>query len=145
SIQSRVETATAVIRDAAALARSYFAQLSTLVIETKSGGQDVVSIADRDVETLIRDKLSAAFPQDGFLGEEYGLTEGSSGFTWVIDPIDGTACFVHDLPTWCVVIALVKNDEEGGETVAGLILDPNADELFSAVRGGGATLNGRPI
>lgn len=140
-IAARLSTATQVIREAGALALSWFGRLSTLKIETKTGSQDVVSIADRDVELLVRARLSEAFPQDGFLGEEFGLSEGSSGFTWVIDPIDGTSCFLNGLRTWCVVIALVKEKE----TLAGLIFDPNANELFAAAAGRGATLNGEAI
>ncbi|MGY6708292.1 MAG: inositol monophosphatase family protein [Rhizobiaceae bacterium] len=140
-IFTRFTTATKVIREAGALALSWFGRLPTLKIETKSGSQDVVTIADRDVELLVRERLSVAFPQDGFLGEEFGLSQGSSGFTWVIDPIDGTSCFLHGLRNWCVVIALVKDTE----TAAGLIFDPNADELFSAIAGRGAALNDAAI
>lgn len=137
----RTEAALTAIREAGALALSWFGSLSELGVEAKSGGQDVVTIADREVEQFLRARLSALFPQDGFLGEEYGLSEGTSGFTWVIDPIDGTSCFVHGIRNWCVVVALLQ----GNETVAGFILDPNADELFVAARGQGATVNGRPI
>src|SRR5690606_27101593 len=63
------------------------------------------------------------------------------GFTWVVDPIDGTSCFIHGQRSWCVAIALVH----AARTVAGLIYDPNADELFSAIEGEGARLNGEPI
>ncbi|MGU3400964.1 inositol monophosphatase family protein [Brucellaceae bacterium D45D] len=137
----RFDKAKEIIREAGDLALSYFQKLSTLEIETKANGQDVVSIADRDVERLIRQRLSAAFPDDGFFGEEYGLAEGSSDYCWVIDPIDGTSCFLHDTPTWCVAIALVCGDE----TLAGLIFDPNRDELFAALSGRGAEMNGRAI
>lgn len=140
-VVARFTIATQIIREAGALALSWFGRLSTLDVETKASSQDVVTVADREVERLIRAQLSAAFPQDGFLGEEYGLSEGSSGYTWVIDPIDGTSCFLHGLRTWCVVIALVK----GKETLAGLIFDPNADELFAAVAGRGARLNDAAI
>ncbi len=85
----------------------------------------VVSIADRDVEQLIRARVSEAFSQDGFLGEEYGLNEGTSGYTWVVDPIDGTSPFVNGMPNWCVSIAVLKD----GEPVIGVIQAPCFDEL----------------
>jgi len=138
---ARLDAARAAILEAGALALSYFGRIADLAIETKSNGQDVVSVADREVETLVRRLIGEAFPRDGFLGEEYGLSEGSSGCTWVLDPVDGTSCFVHGLRSWCVSLALVK----GREIEAGLIFDPGADELFVAVRGSGATLNGWPI
>lgn len=140
-VTARVETATQTIREAAALALSWFGRLATLEVETKAGAQDVVSVADREVEQLVRARLSAAFPQDALLGEEFGLSGGSSGYTWVIDPIDGTSSFIHGSRAWCVAIALVRDKT----TLAGLIFDPNANELFSAVAGQGATLNGEAI
>lgn len=138
---ARLETARAVIRDAGALALAYFGKLSTLTVETKANGQDVVSVADRAVEKLLRERIGAAFPEDGFLGEETGLSKGASSYTWIVDPIDGTSCFLNDMRSWCVAVALLKDKQ----TVAGFIFDPNTDELFSAVTGAGAQLNGRPI
>lgn len=140
-VTARVQTATQVIREAAALALSWFGRLSALDVETKAGGQDIVSIADREVEQLVRARLSAAFPRDALLGEEYGLSDGGSGYTWVIDPVDGTSSFIHGSRAWCIAIALVRDKT----TLAGLILDPNANELFSAVAGRGATLNDETI
>ena len=137
----RLDAAHLAVREAGEMALSYFGQLAGLAVDIKSNGQDVVSAADRGVEQFVRERLGKAFPQDGFLGEEYGLTEGSSGFTWVLDPIDGTSCFVHGSPNWCISLALM----EGDETIAGFILDPNAGELFTAGQGRGAELNGRPI
>lgn len=140
-ISARVQVATAVIREAGALASTYFRDLAALEIEAKGNGQDLVSNADRAVEELIRKRLARKFPQDGFLGEEYGFEDSASGFVWVIDPIDGTSCFLHGARAWCVAIALVR----GKTTLGGLIFDPGADELFSAVAGEGAQLNGASI
>ncbi|MCG8273849.1 inositol monophosphatase [Aquamicrobium sp. NLF2-7] len=141
ALQARLETARAVIRDAGALALDHFGRLSALQVEIKANGQDVVSQADRAVEKLVRERIAAAFPEDGFLGEETGLTPGASDYTWVVDPIDGTSCFLHDLRSWCVALALLKDKQ----TAAGLILDPTSGELFTAAAGDGAFLNGRPI
>ena len=140
-IDTRFLRAQAVLHEAGKLARSHFGALASLPVEIKQNGQDIVSAADREVETLFRDRIAETFPDDGVVGEEYGLSAGSSGYTWVLDPIDGTSCFVHGSRSWCISVALLK----GPETVAGLILDPNADELFTATSGGGAFLNGRPI
>ena len=70
-----------------------------------SSHQDLVSQADKNVELLIRAALGKHFPDDSIIGEEHAPVEGSSGYTWVIDPIDGTANFVTGIPSWCVVIA----------------------------------------
>ncbi|MDH6233463.1 myo-inositol-1(or 4)-monophosphatase [Mesorhizobium soli] len=137
----RFEIAREATLEAGALALSYFNDLASLDIETKANGQDVVSVADREVETLLRARIAEAFPDDGFLGEEFGLTEGASGYTWVIDPIDGTSPFLHSMASWCVSVALMR----GPETLLGLVYAPRVDELFSAQKGEGAFLNGRPI
>lgn len=140
-IERRFDLAKLVAEEAGALALDYFENRDSLVIETKRDLQDVVSIADRNVETLIRERVAAAFPQDGFLGEEYGHDEGSSGFTWVVDPIDGTAPFVNGMPTWCVSIAVLN----AGAPVIGVIHVPCDGELYASAIGRGASLNGRPL
>ncbi|GAB4070340.1 inositol monophosphatase [Ancylobacter sonchi] len=140
-LAARLDVARAVVEEAGALALGYFGEIASLAVEAKTGGQDVVSIADREVEQLVRRRIAVAFPDDGFLGEEYGFTPSASGFVWVLDPIDGTSCFLHGIRNWCVSLALMQD----GVTVAGFILDPNARELFRAVAGQGATLNGAPI
>ncbi len=125
-------------RAAGAAALALFNARDTLVVEAKANPQDVVSRADRETETLIRTQIAAAFPEDGIMGEEHAPTPGTSGFTWVIDPIDGTMPFLSDLPHWCVAIALVH----GGATVAAATYAPVPDLLFDAVRGGGFRCNG---
>lgn len=137
----RFVAARAIILDAGRLALGFLADRASLATETKQNGQDVVSAADKAVEDLIRRRVLAAFPDDGILGEEQGLAAGASGFLWVIDPIDGTSCFLHGLDQWCVSVAVMQ----GAETVLGLILHPTAGDLYVARRGGGARLNGRPM
>ncbi len=126
-------------REAGRLAYDFYKRRAELAIENK-GLQDVVSIADKKVEQLIRARLEARFPEDGFLGEETGASEGGrpGQAVWVVDPIDGTSCFLGGMPTWCVSIALVRD----GEIEIGVIYDPNVDELYAGRRGGGAWLNG---
>ncbi len=141
SLDTRFALARALAQEAGAMALDYFNRRDTLVIETKRDMQDVVSIADRNVEKMIRERVAAMLPEDGFLGEEFGHTEGASGYTWVVDPIDGTAPFVNGMPTWCVSIAVVH----GGEPVIGVIGAPCQNELYAAALGRGAKLNGRVL
>ncbi|EEX10155.1 inositol-1-monophosphatase [Ruegeria lacuscaerulensis ITI-1157] len=136
----RREFAVAVCSQAGELAARYFADRDALVVDRK-GAQDWVSEADRNVETFIRDRIAEAWPEDGIVGEEHGRKSGTSGFDWVIDPIDGTTNFVNGIPAWTVVLAGVS----GGRTQVGVIHDPNVDETYVALRGGGATLNDAPM
>ena len=137
-LDTRFALAQTLSRTAGAVALDYFNRRDTLIIETKRDAQDVVSIADREVENLIRAAVAEAQPDDGFLGEEYGLVAGSSGYTWVVDPIDGTSPFVNGMPSWCVSIAVLYE----GKPVIGVIYAPCFDELYAAADGRGATLNG---
>lgn len=141
ALATRFALARTLAAEAGAIALDYFNRRDTLVVETKRDLQDVVSIADRNVETFLRDRVAEIHPADGFLGEEFGHDEGSSGFTWVVDPIDGTAPFVNGMPTWCVSVAIVLE----GEPVVGVIHVPCSDELFAAARGFGASLNEKPL
>ncbi len=136
----RLDFAEALARKAGELGLDYFRKLDTLTI-THKGHQDLVSEADRNVETLIREELAASFPKDSILGEELGMEEGESGYTWVIDPIDGTANFVAGIPQWCVILACVNQ----GQVIVGVIHDPVAGETFKAAAGHGAFLNGKPV
>ena len=122
------------------LALEYFSDISSLEIQNK-GVQDQVSDADRAVETLIRKEIAAAFPGDGIIGEEFEARRGSSGFDWIIDPIDGTSNFVRGIPAWTVVIACVQNSAP----VIASISDPVHGEHYFCRRGRGASLNGKPI
>ena len=140
-LDARFALAQAMAREAGAVALDYFHRRETLVIETKRDLQDVVSIADREVENLIRARVAEVHAGDGFLGEEYGLAEGHSGYTWVVDPIDGTSPFVNGMPNWCVSIAVLHNSEP----VIGVICAPCHDELYAGASGKGATLNGKVL
>lgn len=140
AIAARYAAATRIATEAGALALSYFRGWDKLTIDRK-GHQDFVSEADRNVETAVRAALAAAFPEDGIVGEEDAPTPGTSGFTWVIDPIDGTTNFINGIPQWCVILACVHR----GQTVIGVVYDPVHDELHHARRGGGAFCNDRAI
>lgn len=140
-IGERFDLAKSMAIEAGTLALDYFNRRDTLVIEMKRDPQDVVSIADREVETLIRKRVAEAHPEDGFLGEEYGLKPGTSGFTWVVDPIDGTSPFVSGIPNWCVSIAVLRDNLP----VVGVISAPCHGELYAAAAERGATLNGKML
>jgi myo-inositol-1(or 4)-monophosphatase len=99
---------------------------------------DFCTEADRAVERLITEQIRARFG-DGVIGEEYGGE--ASGSVWLVDPIDGTTEYIHGTPRWCVSMAYVRS----GVVEVGVIYAPDDDRLFAATRGGGATLNGRPI
>jgi myo-inositol-1(or 4)-monophosphatase len=134
------EIAEAVAREAGRQLREAFA--GPLVnVTAKSSPTDLVSEADHAAERLIRDRLAAARPGDGILGEEGGDAEGTSGLRWVVDPLDGTINFLFGIPQWAVSIAC----EDGAGTLAGVIYDPMRDELWSAERDGPALLDGRPV
>ena len=132
--------AEAVAREAGALLRDAFTG-PELRISAKSTPTDLVSEADHAAERLIRDRIAAARPDDGVLGEEGGDRAGTSGVRWVFDPLDGTVNFLFGIPQWAVSIAC----EDGDGTLVGVVYDPERDELFSAERGGVATLDGRPV
>jgi myo-inositol-1(or 4)-monophosphatase len=138
--ETRMAGGLAIAREAAQLALDFFRRREELLVQSK-GPQDMVSEADQSVERFVRAELGKRFSQDAIHGEEYGRTAGSSGFAWVIDPIDGTANFVAGIPSWCVVLACVKD----GTVVAGIIVDPNSREEFTALKGQGAWLNGKPM
>lgn len=140
-LRARRDLAERVAREAGARALAHFRSRGALLVETKRHPQDVVTAADREVEALIRDALAAGFPADGILGEEQGLEPGTSGLTWIVDPIDGTAPFLAGLPGWCVSIGAA--DALG--PAIGVIHAPVLGETFVASRGGGATLDGAPI
>ncbi|MCC6313486.1 MAG: inositol monophosphatase [Thermomicrobiales bacterium] len=106
------------------------------------GAVDMVTEADKASEALIVGMIRAAYPDHDVLGEEGARGDDSdSPLRWVIDPLDGTTNFAHNLPIFCVSIGLM----ERGVPLVGVVYDPMRDELFAAVRGAGATLNGQPI
>jgi myo-inositol-1(or 4)-monophosphatase len=111
---------------------------------TKKGDINLVTEADLASESLIVNRIQSHFPRHKILAEESG--EASTGGTdeehrWIIDPLDGTTNYAHGYPCFCVTIAL----EVRGDVVIGVTYDPTRDELFTAERGYGAQLNGRPI
>jgi myo-inositol-1(or 4)-monophosphatase len=141
SLDLRLLAACAIVREAGQLARDYFLRRESLEIEFK-GQQDLVSVADRAVEELIRSHLTHSFPDDDVIGEEGGYaTDRGGDRVWVIDPIDGTANFLRGVPYWSVALAYVVE----GHTELAVTYDPVHEELFAARRGQGARRDGRAI
>lgn len=106
-------------------------------VTTKSSPTDLVSDADLVAERAIRDVLLAHRPDDAIMGEEGDDVAGTSGLRWIVDPLDGTVNYLFGIPQWCVSVAC--------EGHVGVVLDPLRGELFEAVEGAGATLNGAPL
>src|SRR4051794_22454941 len=110
-------------------------------VEHKSSATDPVSDADRDAEALIRTLLHRERPDDALLGEEGGASAGDSALRWVVDPLDGTVNYLYRFPAWSVSIAC--EDADGG--LVAVVLDPGRQELFTAIRGEGASCNGQAL
>jgi myo-inositol-1(or 4)-monophosphatase len=111
----------------------------------EKGHSDLVTEADVGSQRAVREYLASRFPEHGFVGEEEGAAkarpEPGAPPTWIVDPLDGTTNYVHDIPAYCVSIGL----QVDGELVVGVIFDPRQNELFSAAKGHGATLNGKSL
>ncbi len=111
------------------------------LVDLKSSATDPVSDADRASEALIQQIVLGERPHDGMIGEEGAQEPSSSGLTWVVDPLDGTVNYLYQLGTWSVSVA--AEDEQGA--VVGVVCEPLANRCFTAIRGGGAWLDGRRI
>ncbi|MFV0432232.1 MAG: inositol monophosphatase family protein [Alphaproteobacteria bacterium] len=123
------------------MALDYFKKCSELKIEQKKNHQDLVSEADKEIETFVQTCIADQYPEDNILGEEDGLIDNQGDVTWVVDPIDGTYAFLHGIPFWCISIAALHH----GEPIFGVIVDPNHQEIYTAFKGEGAFCNGNPI
>ncbi len=111
------------------------------VAATKSTETDVVTVMDRRSEELLHRLIQQARPDDGILGEEGADVAGSTGLTWVIDPIDGTVNYLYEVPAYAVSVAVVVGDartEQGWAPVAGAVADPSLRLVHHAGRGTGA-------
>jgi histidinol-phosphatase len=136
--RNRYELAVETAQKAGQLAQRYFD--GSFTVEWKPDDSPV-TVADREAEQLLRQTLLKAFPNDGFLGEEFGDTPGTSGYRWIIDPIDGTRSFVRGIPVWATLVGLEHRDEQ----IAGIAAAPALGQTYRALRGDGAFRNDRPI
>jgi len=131
-------TGVAAASRAAGILREHLGRLTRI---EKKGKNDLVTEADTAAEAAIIATIRSRFPDHDILAEESGATGGGAECRWIIDPLDGTTNFAHGLEPFAVSIAF----EAGGETRFGLVLNPASGELFSAIQGRGASLNGEPI
>lgn len=138
SLHDLRETAETAARDAGALLRARFNELRTIEYKSEI---DLVTDADRASEALLLEYLRQRHPTHAILSEESGFSRGTGGLRWLVDPLDGTTNYSHRMPHFCVSVAV----EGPRGLLAGAIYDPMREELFSAARGLGATLNGAPI
>jgi histidinol-phosphatase len=136
--RARYDAAVNVAQNAALLALRYFD--NDVAVEWKKD-KSPVTVADREAEQLLRDGLLGAFPDDGMLGEEFGDQPGTSGFRWIVDPIDGTRSFVRGIPIWGTLVGLQYQEE----TIAGVVVAPALGHTWRALRGDGAYRNDRQI
>lgn len=135
---SYLETAAEIAREAGALLGKLFER--RVAFELK-GEHDLVTEADRASERLVIERLRSHFPAHSIVAEEGGGHAGSPEFCWYVDPLDGTTNFAHGFPMYNVTLAL----EQAGELIAGVIFDPERNEMFTVERGSGAYLNNRRI
>ncbi len=140
--ESFIPPMSAIAREAGALLMQYFHQ--GLKIEYK-GDADLVTAADRASEALIRQRVSEQFPSHDVMGEEQGLKDRGGEYRWYVDPLDGTTNFAHGYPVFAVSMALEHRSRDTETRIAGVVYDPTRDELFTAEKGSGAQLDGRPI
>jgi myo-inositol-1(or 4)-monophosphatase len=117
------------------------ARPKTLDINTKSSDIDIVTQMDRASEKFIVESILAKRPDDGIIGEEGADRPSKSGYTWVIDPIDGTVNYLYNMAGWSISIAI--KDSQG--TLVGVVYSPTINALFTAIRGGGSYLNGAKL
>jgi len=132
AVRRRLDFAISIGRDAGQHTLKYFQQ-ADLAVERKSDNSPV-TVADREAELLMRRRITMAFPDDAVLGEEFGETPGSTGFRWILDPIDGTKSFIGGVPLYSTLIGV----EFEGSSVLGLIGVPALDEMVFAALGHGA-------
>jgi len=137
-LDARLAAATEIAKEAGQLAMEWWSGERALGTTFK-GRHDFLTQADGAVETLIRARLAAAFPDDAFVGEEGGGAGGKR--QWVVDPIDGTSNFATGVADWCISIAFVQ----GGVASIGVIFAPVLAELYVGCVGRGATKNGAPM
>jgi myo-inositol-1(or 4)-monophosphatase len=126
-------------REIAGFIRTESHKITEASVENKSLN-NLVSYVDKQAEQRFVDGLMDLLPEAGFIAEE-GTGDKAEGYNRVIDPLDGTTNFVHGVPCYCTSVALVK----GTDVLLGVVLEVTRDECFSAWKGGGATMNGKPI
>jgi histidinol-phosphatase len=131
-VSARLQLAREIARAAGDLTLKFF-QHDSVQVERK-GDNSPVTQADKQAELLMREKIAAAFPADGIIGEEHGESSGTSGYKWILDPIDGTKSFIAGVPLYSVLVGVLHEDK----SVIGVILVPALGECVYAAKGQGA-------
>ena len=132
--EARLAFACEIAQEAGAHTLKYFRN-DSLGVDHKGDGSPV-TVADREAEQLLRERIGERFPEDAILGEEFPLKEGTSGYRWVLDPIDGTKSFIYGITMYTNLVAVL--DESTDEPILGVINAPAAREMIYARVGGGA-------
>ncbi|HEX4589520.1 MAG TPA: inositol monophosphatase family protein [Gemmataceae bacterium] len=135
--QTRYDLMIRAARDAGRVALNYYPDLKAADFSAQviwKSDNSPVTIADREAEAHLRRTLLEAFPKDGFLGEESGDRPGTTGYRWIVDPIDGTRSFVRGVPHWATLVGL----EHAGRAIAGVAYEPVIDRTWRALHGTGA-------
>jgi len=142
--RARYDLAVEAAERAAAIAQGYFPDGDpadfAAHIEWKLD-RSPVTVADRAAEAFLRNRIINAFPNDAFLGEEYGEKPGDSGYRWIVDPIDGTRNYMRGMPLWGSLVGV----EYRGEAIAGAAVMPSLGHTYRALRGDGAFRNDRRL
>jgi histidinol-phosphatase len=135
--QSRYELMTRAAREAGEIALAYYPDIKAADFTAQviwKLDNSPVTVADREAEAYLRKTLLLAFPDDGFLGEESGDQPGTSGYRWIVDPVDGTRSFVRGVPHWATLVGL----EFDGVPIAGIAYEPVIRRTWRALKGSGA-------
>jgi len=130
-ISQRLDFAVAIACEAGELTLRYFRR-DDLAVDRKAD-QSPVTIADRSAEELLRERIGKRYPNDGIIGEEFGTVAGTSGYQWILDPIDGTKSFIHGVPLYTTLIAVLRENEPQ----LGVVHAPAVAETVYAAKGGG--------
>jgi histidinol-phosphatase len=130
-IADRLDFAVEIAREAGEVTLKYFRR-DDLQVDRKADTSPV-TIADRSAEEFLRERIGRRYPDDGIIGEEFGTLEGKSGYQWILDPIDGTKSFIHGVPLYTTLIAVLHN----GEPLLGVVHAPAVAETVYAAKGGG--------
>lgn len=131
-VSRRLEAALSFAEEAGKLTLQHFRRPGLQVV--RKGDGSPVTAADRAAESLLRERIQERFPTDAILGEEFGETAGDSGYRWVLDPIDGTKSFIHGVPLYTTLVAVMdhRNSEGEGTPLIGVIHSPATRETVSA-------------
>src|SRR5262249_26145093 len=142
--QTRYNLAVSAAQEAGRVALKYFPDIDSAAFADQviwKSDNSPVTIADRSAEQYLRETLLAAFPDDGFLGEEFGDHAGTSGYRWIVDPLAGTRNFVRGIPHWATLVGLEYREE----VIVGVAVEPVLNMTYRALRGDGAYRNDRRI